>query len=420
MRTITLASLAVAGLAALSAAASGSAQAVNDNNNVSKDIESTPRVIGGRPATSSEFKFIAFLQSYNPDIGAFSCTGSLIAPNVVMTAGHCMYATSTVRFTASQIQVGFTHQRPPQDTLYKAHSVSRIILHPSFSMLTQKNDIALLILADSISTTEATPAKIYTGGVSTKTPITAAGFGVTDPHDDTSVPTQLMTVDLTVGSNSFCRSVWPDYSSTTLVCTDGTAGKDTCQGDSGGPLVTPIDASGNVAVLGVTSFGPATDDNPEALCAQAGGSGYYTRVRAYAKWIAQSTGLDLADISTSNSVVSGGDDDEDGSSSSTRSRITANDDDDDDSSTRMSTSTGGEFDFTGFDFTGFDFSGFDFSGFDFSGFDFSGFDFSALSLPTDLAFLTESDSSATVGANFKTGLSIAAFGSALAALAQFI
>ncbi|KAJ2509653.1 hypothetical protein H4217_008240 [Coemansia sp. RSA 1939] len=419
MRSTTLTSLAVAGLAALSAVASGSAQAGNSNSNGNKDIESTPRVIGGRPATSSEFKFIAFLQSYNPDIGAFSCTGSLIAPNVVMTAGHCMYASNTVRFTASQIQVGFTHQRPPQDTLYQAHSVSRIILHPSFSMLTQKNDIALLILADSISTTEATPAKVYTGGISTKTPITAAGFGVTDPHNDSSVPTQLMTVDLAVGSNSFCRSVWPDYSSTTLVCTDGTAGKDTCQGDSGGPLVTPIDSSGNVAILGVTSFGPATDDNPEALCAQAGGSGYYTRVRAYAKWIADSTGLNLADFSTSNSVVSGGDDDEDASSSSTRSRITASDDDDD-SSTRMSTPAGGEFDFSGFDFSGFDFSGFDFTGFDFSGFDFSGFDFSALSLPTDLAFLTESDSSATVGANFKTGLSVAAFGSALAVLAQFI
>ncbi|KAJ1801739.1 hypothetical protein LPJ59_000030 [Coemansia sp. RSA 2399] len=305
-----LANLTVAGIVALSAVASGSPLTANRR----ADAQRTPRIIGGTPVASSDFTFIAFIEGYMEGVGAFSCTGSLIAPSVVLTAGHCTYATDTTMFTASQIQVGFTHTRPPEDTLYQGHSVSTIITHPEFSMDTMKNDIALLILDDTISTSEATLAKVYNGGVSAGSTITAAGFGVTDPYDQDSVPTQLMEVDLKTGTTSYCENIWPTYDDKTQICTDGTAGKDTCQGDSGGPVVTSTGS--DVAILGITSFGPSTDDNPEGLCAQAGGSGYYTRVSAFVPWIAKSANLNVSDFAVTGNPIPSDDSSDDDSTDS--------------------------------------------------------------------------------------------------------
>ncbi|KAJ2856849.1 hypothetical protein GGI22_003681 [Coemansia erecta] len=292
-----LANLTIAGLVALSAVASGSPLTANRRT----DAARTPRIIGGTPVSSSDFKFIAYIESYMEGVGAFSCTGSLIAPNVVLTAGHCTYATDTTMFAASQIQVGFTHTRPPEETLYQGHSVATVITHPQFSMGTMENDIALLILADTISTSEASLAKVYNGAVKSGSTITAAGFGVTDVYDQNSVPTQLMEVDLKTGTTSYCKSIWPTYDAKTQICTDGTAGKDTCQGDSGGPVVTSTDS--DVAILGITSFGPSTADNPYGLCAQAGGSGYYTRVSAFVQWIAKSANLNVSDFAVTGKAI---------------------------------------------------------------------------------------------------------------------
>ncbi|KAJ2547660.1 hypothetical protein EV175_005131, partial [Coemansia sp. RSA 1933] len=278
------------------------------------DVAQNPRIIGGSAVTGDNFNFVAFIQGNIDGVGTFSCTGSLIASNIVMTAGHCMYATESDPFTAGDYQVGFSHERPSDDTLFQGHSVSRVIANPDFSMKTLKNDILLLVLADNISTSEATPVKIYNGDLAAGSTITAAGFGVTDPNDEDSVPSQLMEVDLKTGTTAYCKSIWYTFDPSTQACTDGTAGKDTCQGDSGGPLVTT--AGGQVAVFGITSFGPTTEDNPTGLCAQAGSSGYYTRAGAFVDWIASSTGMDVSDFAITGKSIPDTSDIEDDSSDS--------------------------------------------------------------------------------------------------------
>ncbi|KAJ2864203.1 hypothetical protein GGH94_003067 [Coemansia aciculifera] len=261
-----------------------------------------PRIIGGQPAPSTAFQYISYIEGSHPVYGGSACTGSLIAPNVVLTAAHCVYASETVKYTAAQLQVGFTHTTPDPTVLFKGYSVSRIITHPSFSMRTLRSDIALLILSSNIPDATATKAKILTGSYDAAATVTAAGFGLIDPYSKTAIADVLMQVDLNLGATSFCRSNSPGFDPNYVLCTDGKAGKDTCNGDSGGPLAIPTKGSPDgTALLGLTSFGPISAKNPDGLCAQAGIPGYYTRISPYVPWIAQSANLDAESFTVAGS-----------------------------------------------------------------------------------------------------------------------
>ncbi|KAJ2827786.1 hypothetical protein GGI24_002564 [Coemansia furcata] len=261
-----------------------------------------PRIIGGHPAPSTSFQYIAYIEGNDPIYGGSACTGSLIAPNVVLTAGHCVFASDTVMYRASQLQVGFTHTTPDPTVIFRGYSVSRIIAHPSFNMRTLNNDIALLILSSNIPDTIATKAKILSGNYDTSATVTAAGFGLINPLSKTQIPDVLMEVDLNLGTSAFCKANSPRFDPNTVVCTDGKVGKDTCNGDSGGPLAIPAQGSPDgTALLGLTSFGPINAKNPDGLCGQAGIPGYYTRISAYIPWIAGAANLNAASITVSGS-----------------------------------------------------------------------------------------------------------------------
>ncbi|KAJ2785888.1 hypothetical protein H4R18_000277 [Coemansia javaensis] len=303
--------VALLGLAALAAAG-----AVPRNATAA---EAQPRIIGGRPATSSEFQSTVFLYMYDGvSSGGNVCTGSLIAPNVVLTANHCLYKEGSSglyeRYVAADFTVTTGHAAPDLSAgITGGYSVSQVIGHPGFTMTNLKNDLALLILSRPVPST-IPPIKIYQGSYTTKTPIRAAGFGVIDPVDTSALPTQLMVVDLALGSSSFCASIRTKYYPGTQVCTDGTGGVDTCVGDSGGPLATPY--KGDYALLGLTSFGLGN------VCAMSGNPGYYTYIAPFLDWIAQNANLNVKDIAvgTPSSSDSDNSDDDDTTTTTSRSR----------------------------------------------------------------------------------------------------
>ncbi|KAJ2683643.1 hypothetical protein IWW39_005383 [Coemansia spiralis] len=267
-----------------------------------EETDAAPRIIGGTPASSTAFPYIAYIAGSHPVYGGSACTGSLIAPNVVLTAAHCAYVTDTARYSASQIQVGFSHALPDPTVVFRGYSVSQIILHPSFNMRTLRSDIALLILSSNVPDTTAKKAKILSGSYDPSATVTAAGFGLIDPLSKTAVSDVLMQVDLNLGTTAFCRSNSPGFDPNYVLCTDGKVGKDTCNGDSGGPLaIRHKDGPDGTALLGLTSFGPINAKNPDGLCAQAGIPGYYTRISPYVPWIAQAANLDAESITVAGS-----------------------------------------------------------------------------------------------------------------------
>jgi hypothetical protein len=184
--------------------------------------------------------------------GAGICSGSLIAPNLVLTAQHCVSELNSeyvqcgrTRFTgqhsASEMYVTTKTQLSQNPGDY--FSV-RAIHVPADSDQVCGHDIALLVLSQNVPGTEATPLvpRIDLDANRSEN-YTAKGYGHTGSGRGSGVR---RTLD---GRSVQCAGrQCPDYTSVQVQEFLGTDG--TCQGDSGGPA---IDGQGRV--LGALSRG---------------------------------------------------------------------------------------------------------------------------------------------------------------------
>ncbi|RJQ71546.1 serine protease [Pseudonocardiaceae bacterium YIM PH 21723] len=213
----------------------------------------TGTIVGGHAATQT-YSFMVSLQNSN---GHF-CGASLIRPNWVVTARHCVQST---RATSVQARVGST-------SVNQAGTVtagSRIITH-------EKADIALMQLAQPVS---EQPIPIATSSGRSGTPTRLLGWGQTCPARACGQPpTTLQELDTRLVADSGCE----DIDGRTEICTDNPDGRSgACYGDSGGPQVTRV--SGRWELIGATSRAGNSSEN----CAT--GPSIYTDVPALNGWI---------------------------------------------------------------------------------------------------------------------------------------
>src|SRR5690242_21433135 len=54
-------------------------------------------IVGGQAATIEQFPYLAYIEAGNKHSG-FSCTGTVVAPRVVLTAAHCVENVETGTF----------------------------------------------------------------------------------------------------------------------------------------------------------------------------------------------------------------------------------------------------------------------------------------------------------------------------------
>jgi len=242
----------------------------------SKKALSTPlsrgggRIVGGTEAYAGEFPHqIALLRGGVG--GSLMCGGSLVAENMVVTAGHCCDGQSASRLG---VRVG-NHHLYQDDPDQADIAVAKVMLHEQYDSWTISNDICLLELDGTADFGSSVIGKIglpYDGEeYSAGTTCTVSGWGTTS--EGGSLAKVLMKVDVPVVSDDDCRGSYGQSEiADSMICAGLDAGgKDSCQGDSGGPFMC-----GN-QLSGVVSWGYG--------CAEAGYPGVYTQTSYFISWL---------------------------------------------------------------------------------------------------------------------------------------
>lgn len=217
-------------------------------------------IIGGRAATIAEFPSLAYIEARQGQSGS-ACTGSVVAPRVVLTAAHCIEDLERGRFTpAGSFAVATGTATPSKALRENVFGVVETYVFPGFDPGSLKGDAGILVLdrpttAPPIPLAGPADAALYAGGA----PVQVAGWGLTRANAFDG-PDTLRTTSMVVQAPSFCerktRRYYPPYAPTSHVCTLDVPAKTSggCFGDSGGPLIGQR-ADGTPVELGIVSTG---------------------------------------------------------------------------------------------------------------------------------------------------------------------
>ncbi len=253
-------------------------------------------IIDGALATQDQL--YATVALVDPDTGEAFCTGTLIAPRVVVTAAHCLVVEDedtgaiTERLGPEHVLVVAGLVDVAEATWEEAYAPLTVTAHPDYpnyapqpphaSGAGRLDDIGVLVLEEAV--TQLTPAALpseaeaiaaLTAGVQ----VIVSGYGKTSVDDEA-------TGLLFVAETSFVHRAEAE------LVLGGAGEPDTCQGDSGGPAYLAI---GDVlALVGTTS---RASDDVELPC---GEGGIYAFTPSYRQWLATASGgaYEPADLGT--------------------------------------------------------------------------------------------------------------------------
>jgi hypothetical protein len=233
-------------------------------------------VVGGQAAEPGTFPWMAYvLDARGNDVG--QCSGTVVAPSLVLTAGHCAEDVQTgVLNEASGYQVVTGNvDWDAQETERQVSGVTRVIACSCFDRHTDVGDVALLQLSTPTSAPVITLASSPSGGKKAL----LAGWGETF-YNQQALGERLEWAPTVVQHPERCEHEAPPFSPASEICVTDTPSRQTgaCKGDSGGPLLLPApSAVGGMVQVGVADhvYGECTTTRPSV----------FTSVDAISAWV---------------------------------------------------------------------------------------------------------------------------------------
>jgi len=228
-----------------------------------------PRIVGGLGAPRGRFPYMVYLYG-----GGFLCGGTLVAPGVVLTAGHCS------NFELAYVAL---HSLDDEYGLFEEHVIADDVAHPLYSVQRAVPDWDFRLLR--LATLSAQQPVLLDDGhayeaLAAGEPLTVLGWGIMDPSPSAMPRT---AAELMVAEVGFLPAEDP-------VCQQGgwlvneammcaiEPGRDACRGDSGGPLLR-LGNPGEDVQVGVISWGQG--------CADPRYPGVYAKVSTVIDWVTE-------------------------------------------------------------------------------------------------------------------------------------
>lgn len=203
-----------------------------------------------------------------------ACSGTLVAPDVVVTAGHCIDS-EPYEVVLDSVDYAGTGERIP---------VAWSRAYPEWY---RSYDIGVVVLArpSQVVPRTITAACTVREELDMHRKVHLVGFGMTRV-DEEDVNTQLheavvAVTDPTCTLDPGCQPSIAPHGEFIA----GGRGTDSCFGDSGGPVY--LDLPGGPALVGVVSRGLSVASTP------CGGGGIYVRIDKVASWLQRVTGRKL-------------------------------------------------------------------------------------------------------------------------------